>query len=145
MSATILDRHRHERTAPPPGCNVATWQPRTRGPDGEGHTRADDSPARRRTRGLPDRHDHQQALATGPVVAPFRAMSKMLRELSEAEESGLLGHRLMWEGRNPTLIQYWDSMEKLYSGTRLTCPAMPRPLTSTLRSWAWRGSPSWPY
>lgn len=39
----------------------------------------------------------------------------MLRELSEAEDSGLLGHRLMLEGRNPTLIQYWNSLEKLYS------------------------------
>ncbi len=40
----------------------------------------------------------------------FRAMPKMLRELSEVEDSGLLGHRLMLEGRNPTLIQYWDSL-----------------------------------
>jgi len=46
---------------------------------------------------------------------PFRAMPKMLRELSDAEDSGLLGHRLMLEGRNPTLIQYWDSLDKLYS------------------------------
>jgi len=46
---------------------------------------------------------------------PFRAMPKMLRELSEAEDSGLLGHRLMFEGRNPTVVQYWDSLEKLYS------------------------------
>jgi hypothetical protein len=46
---------------------------------------------------------------------PFRAMPRMLRELSEAEESGLLGHRLTFEGRNPTLIQYWDSLDKLYA------------------------------
>ncbi len=46
---------------------------------------------------------------------PFRAMPKMLRELSSAEDSGLLGHRLTLEGRNPTLIQYWDSLDKLYS------------------------------
>ena len=45
----------------------------------------------------------------------FRAMPKMLRELGEVEDSGLLGHRLMLEGRNPTLIQYWDSLDKLYS------------------------------
>ncbi|MFC4852058.1 monooxygenase family protein [Actinophytocola glycyrrhizae] len=45
----------------------------------------------------------------------FRAMPKMLRELSEAEDSGLLGHRLMLEGRNPTLIQYWDSLDRLYA------------------------------
>jgi hypothetical protein len=46
---------------------------------------------------------------------PFRAMPKMLRELSEAEHSGLLGHRLMLEGRNPTLVQYWNSLDKLYT------------------------------
>lgn len=45
----------------------------------------------------------------------FRAMPKMLRELSDAEDSGLLGHRLMLEGRNPTLIQYWDSLDRLYA------------------------------
>jgi hypothetical protein len=45
----------------------------------------------------------------------FRAMPRMLRELSDDEDSGLLGHRLMLEGRQPTLIQYWDSMEKLYA------------------------------
>jgi hypothetical protein len=46
---------------------------------------------------------------------PFRAMPKMLRELSDAEDSGLLGHRLLLEGRNPTLVQYWDSLDKLYT------------------------------
>jgi hypothetical protein len=46
---------------------------------------------------------------------PFRAMPRMLRELYEAEDSGLLGHRLTLEGRNPTLIQYWDDLDKLYS------------------------------
>jgi len=44
----------------------------------------------------------------------FRAMPRMLRELGQAEDSGLLGHRLLLEGRNPTVIQYWDSLEKLY-------------------------------
>jgi hypothetical protein len=44
----------------------------------------------------------------------FRAMPRMLRELGRAEDSGLLGHRLTFEGRNPTLIQYWNSLEKLY-------------------------------
>jgi hypothetical protein len=42
-------------------------------------------------------------------------MPKMLRELSDAEDSGLLGHRLVLEGRNPTVIQYWDSLDKLYA------------------------------
>jgi hypothetical protein len=46
---------------------------------------------------------------------PFRTMPKMLRELSDAEDSGLLGHRLLLEGRNPTLVQYWDSLDKLYT------------------------------
>lgn len=45
----------------------------------------------------------------------FRAMPRMLRELGKAEDSGLLGHRLTFEGRNPTLIQYWNSLEKLYA------------------------------
>ncbi|WP_459720320.1 DUF4188 domain-containing protein [Actinophytocola sp. KF-1] len=45
----------------------------------------------------------------------FRAMPRMLRELSEAEDSGLLGYRLMLEGRNPTLVQYWDSLDRLYT------------------------------
>lgn len=45
----------------------------------------------------------------------FRAMPKMLRELSGVEDSGFLGHRLMLEGRNPTLVQYWDSLERLYA------------------------------
>ena len=45
----------------------------------------------------------------------FRAMPSMLRELSDVEDSGLLGHRLMLEGRNSTLIQYWDSLDKLYA------------------------------
>jgi Domain of unknown function (DUF4188) len=44
----------------------------------------------------------------------FRAMPRMLRELGAAEESGLLGHRLMFEGRNPTVVQYWSSLDKLY-------------------------------
>jgi hypothetical protein len=46
---------------------------------------------------------------------PFRAMPRMLRELAKAEDSGLLGHRLTFEGRHPTLIQYWSSLDKLYS------------------------------
>lgn len=44
----------------------------------------------------------------------FRAMPRMLRELGAAEESGLLGHRLMFEGRNPTVVQYWNSLDQLY-------------------------------
>lgn len=44
----------------------------------------------------------------------LRAMPTMLRELGEAEDSGLLGHRLMLEGPHPTVVQYWNSLEKLY-------------------------------
>lgn len=44
----------------------------------------------------------------------FRAMPKMLRELAQAEDSGLLGFRVTFEGPRPTLIQYWDSVDKLY-------------------------------
>ena len=45
----------------------------------------------------------------------FRAMPGMLRELSSDPDSGLLGYRLTLEGIHPTLIQYWDSVEKLYA------------------------------
>lgn len=48
-------------------------------------------------------------------VPVFRAMPRMLRELGEVEDSGLLGHRVTFEGRHPTVIQYWDSLEKLYA------------------------------
>ncbi|HLT59908.1 MAG TPA: DUF4188 domain-containing protein [Microlunatus sp.] len=48
----------------------------------------------------------------GPV---FRAMPGMLRELSTDPDSGLLGYRLTLEGINPTLIQYWSSLDKLYA------------------------------
>lgn len=43
------------------------------------------------------------------------AMPRMLRELSAEPDSGLLGYRLLLEGRNPVVVQYWDSLEKLYS------------------------------
>ncbi|MEU2006397.1 DUF4188 domain-containing protein [Rhodococcus sp. NPDC019627] len=45
----------------------------------------------------------------------FLAMPKMLRELSQDPDSGLLGYRLVIEGRGPTLIQYWSSADKLYA------------------------------
>lgn len=43
------------------------------------------------------------------------AMPRMLRELSEDPDSGLLGYRLTFEGRGPTVIQYWNSVDKLYA------------------------------
>lgn len=48
-------------------------------------------------------------------IPTFLAMPKMLRELSQDSESGLLGYRLAFEGKNPTVIQYWSSLEKLYA------------------------------
>ena len=48
----------------------------------------------------------------GPV---FMAMPGMLRELATDPESGMLGYRLTLEGINPTLIQYWSSLDKLYA------------------------------
>jgi hypothetical protein len=45
----------------------------------------------------------------------FLAMPGMLRELASDPESGMLGFRLTLEGAKPTIIQYWDSVEKLYA------------------------------
>ncbi|MEI8406831.1 MULTISPECIES: DUF4188 domain-containing protein [unclassified Kribbella] len=42
-----------------------------------------------------------------------RAMGPMLRELSKDPDSGLLGYRLLPTWRGITLIQYWESVEKL--------------------------------
>ncbi|MFG1907133.1 DUF4188 domain-containing protein [Kribbella sp. NPDC048928] len=42
-----------------------------------------------------------------------RAMGPMLRELSKDKESGLLGFRTLPTWRGVTLIQYWESVEKL--------------------------------
>lgn len=42
-----------------------------------------------------------------------RAMGPMLRELSKDPGSGLLGYRMLPTWRGITLIQYWESVEKL--------------------------------
>ncbi|WP_427887365.1 DUF4188 domain-containing protein [Kribbella sp. GL6] len=42
-----------------------------------------------------------------------RAMGPMLRELSKDKDSGLLGVRTLPTWRGVTLIQYWESVEKL--------------------------------
>ena len=42
-----------------------------------------------------------------------RAMGPMLRELSKDKASGLLGFRTLPTWRGVTLIQYWESVEKL--------------------------------
>ena len=41
------------------------------------------------------------------------AMGPMLRELSKDKDSGLLGFRTLPTWRGVTLIQYWESVEKL--------------------------------
>jgi hypothetical protein len=43
----------------------------------------------------------------------FRAMGPMLRQLMKDKESGLLGFRTLPTWRGITLIQYWESVEKL--------------------------------
>ncbi|GAB3914214.1 hypothetical protein GCM10011575_18220 [Microlunatus endophyticus] len=45
----------------------------------------------------------------------FAAMPRMLRELSQDKESGLLGYRLIFDLRGPWLVQYWSSLDKLYA------------------------------
>ncbi|WP_181783017.1 DUF4188 domain-containing protein [Pseudonocardia pini] len=45
----------------------------------------------------------------------FLAMPRMLRELATDKESGMLGFRLTLEAGGPTVIQYWDSVDKLYA------------------------------
>ncbi|WP_329004526.1 DUF4188 domain-containing protein [Kribbella sp. NBC_00709] len=42
-----------------------------------------------------------------------KAMGPMLRELSKDKDSGLLGFRTLPTWRGVTLIQYWESVEKL--------------------------------
>jgi hypothetical protein len=44
----------------------------------------------------------------------FRAMPRMLAELARDPESGFLGSRLIFDPRGPWLVQYWNSVEKLY-------------------------------
>lgn len=43
------------------------------------------------------------------------AMTPMLIELLSDPESGLLGYRFTLGSRGPVLVQYWSSLEKLYS------------------------------
>lgn len=51
-------------------------------------------------------------------VPVFLAMPRMLRELAEHEEHGLLGFRSRWLGRNFEVIQYWRSFEHLHAYAR---------------------------
>ena len=45
----------------------------------------------------------------------FFAMPRMLKELSQDSESGFLGYELLFGGGGPYVVQYWDSIEKLYA------------------------------
>ena len=45
----------------------------------------------------------------------FLAMPGMLRELSEDEDSGLLGYEMLFGRGGPYVVQYWSSVEKLYA------------------------------
>ena len=44
----------------------------------------------------------------------FRAMPGMLAELARDADSGFLGSRLIFDPRGPWLVQYWNSVDRLY-------------------------------
>lgn len=48
-------------------------------------------------------------------VPVFAAMPRMLRELSVDADSGLLGFELLVGAGGPYVVQYWSSIDKLYS------------------------------
>jgi hypothetical protein len=45
----------------------------------------------------------------------FSAMPAMLAELSKDKDSGLLGYRLTLGAGGPLVVQYWNSIDKLYA------------------------------
>jgi hypothetical protein len=45
----------------------------------------------------------------------FMAMPKMLQELFTDRESGFIGARFTMGAGGPTIVQYWNSLEKLYA------------------------------
>lgn len=45
----------------------------------------------------------------------FMAMPRMLKELAQDPESGFLGHNLTFGKDGPTVVQYWNSVDKLYA------------------------------
>lgn len=45
----------------------------------------------------------------------FAAMPRMLRELASDPDSGMLGFRTVVGAGGPTVIQWWDSHDKLYA------------------------------
>jgi hypothetical protein len=42
------------------------------------------------------------------------AMRRMLRELSEDPDSGMLGYDMLFNHHGPYIVQYWSSVDKLY-------------------------------
>lgn len=46
-------------------------------------------------------------------VMPVRAMTRMLVDLAQQEDSPLLHARTWWSGRNVLVVQYWRSAEEL--------------------------------
>ncbi|MDJ0362397.1 DUF4188 domain-containing protein [Rhodococcus sp. H29-C3] len=46
-------------------------------------------------------------------IGPFLAMPRMLRELQQHPDKGLLGARMSLGGRTITVVQYWRSFDQL--------------------------------
>jgi hypothetical protein len=44
----------------------------------------------------------------------FRAMPPMIAELARDPDSGMIGYRLIFDPTGPWLVQYWNSLDKLY-------------------------------
>lgn len=53
-------------------------------------------------------------------LGPFLAMPKMLQDLRQHPEKGLLGVRMAMSGRTVSLVQYWRSFEQLEAFARNT-------------------------
>jgi hypothetical protein len=51
----------------------------------------------------------------GSWLPVFFAMPRMLRELATDPESGMMGYRLTFAGGGPLVVQYWNSLDKLYT------------------------------
>lgn len=68
-------------------------------------------------------------------VMPVRAMTRMLVDLAQQEDSPLLHARTWWSGRNVLVVQYWRSAEEL--GRYATDPDHPtrRPGGSSTGDW----------
>ena len=54
----------------------------------------------------------------GSNIRVGRAMTRMLKELGQASELGLL-HVEFWGGRTALLVQYWRSFEQLHAYARM--------------------------